>query len=127
MKIIIFFLFLLTEKVINQPFGGDESLPTIRQICKSANINYKRVETANSVQEYLNKLDYDLEEERNNSVDAYLENLFTEGDLTKETNPSEKYLFKITEKYIFNKGVLFLSLFWIGLIISLILGKCCFS
>ena len=124
-KIII--IFLIIENIINQPFGGDESLPTIRKICKSANINYKRVQTADSVQEFLDKIDYNLEEERNKSTNSFLEKLFTQDDLTRETNPSEKYLFKLTDKYIFNKGVLSLSIFWIGLIISLILGKCFFS
>ena len=124
---LIFILFLITQNVINQPFGGDESLQTIREICKEAKIDYQQVQTANSIQEYLDKIDYDLEEEKNSTVDYDLEKLFTEDDLTKETNPSEKYLFKITDKYIFNKGVLILSLFWIGLIISLILGKCFFA
>ena len=127
MNKIILIIFILTEHIINQPFGGDESLPTIREICKKADINYKKLKTANSVQEFLKDMDYDLEEEKNTSIDSYLDKLFTEDDLTKETNPSEKYLFKITDKYIFNKGVLILSLFWIGLIISLILGKCFFS
>ena len=124
---LIFIFFLITQNVINQPFGGDESLQTIREICKTAKIDYQKVQTANSIQEYLNKIDYNLEEEKNSSVDYDLDKLFTEDDLTKVTNPSEKYLFKITDKYIFNKGVLILSLFWIGLIISLILGKCFFK
>ena len=124
---IIFIIILLLQNVTNQPFGGDESLPTIRKICKIAHINYQKIQKANSVQEYLDKIEYNLEEEKNNTVDYNLNNIFTEGDLTKERNPSEKYLFKITDKYIFNKGVLILSLFWIFLIISLILGKCFFS
>jgi hypothetical protein len=126
-KIIFIILLLLTKNIINQPFGGDESLPTIREICKIAKINYKNVQKANSVQEFLDKIDYNLEEEKNYTRESYLDKIFTEDDLTKVSNPSEKYLFKITEKYIFNKGVLILSLFWIGLIISLILGKCFFS
>ena len=124
---IIFIIFLFLENITNQPLGGDESLQTIRKICKIADIDYGKIQKANSVQEYLDKIQYNLEEEKNNSMDYDLNKLFTEDDLTKERNPSEKYLFKITEKYIFNKGVLILSLFWIGLIISLILGKCFFS
>ena len=127
MNKIILIILLLTKTIINQPFGGDESLPTIREICKIANINYKKIQRANSVQEFLDKIDYNLEEEKNSTTDSYLNKIFTEDDLTKVTNPSEKYLFKITDKYIFNKGVLILSLFWIILIISLILGKCFFS
>ena len=127
MNKIIFIIFILVKNIINQSFGGDESLPTIREICTMADINYKKLKTANSVEEFLKEMDYDLEQEKNNTLDSYLDKLFTEDDLTKESNPSEKYLFKITDKYIFNQGVLILSLFWIGLIISLILGKCFFS
>ena len=127
MNKIIFIIFILVKNIINQSFGGDESLPTIREICAMADINYKKLKTANSVEEFLKEMDYDLEQEKNNTLDSYLDKLFTEDDLTKESNPSEKYLFKITDKYIFNQGVLILSLFWIGLIISLILGKCFFS
>ena len=127
MSKIIFIILLFFKNITNQPFGGDESLQTIREICKIADIDYGKIQKANSVQEYLDKIQYNLEEEKNNSMDYDLNKLFTEDDLTKERNPSEKYLFKITEKYIFNKGVLILSLFWIGLIISLILGKCFFS
>ena len=124
---IIFILFLIIQNVINQPFGGDESLQTIKEICNTAQINYQQTQTANTVQEYLDKIEYNLEEEKNSSIDYDLDKLFTEDDLTKVSNPSEKYLFKMTDKYIFNKGVLILSIFWIGLIISLILGKCFFS
>ena len=124
---IIFFIFLILQNVTSQPFGGDESLKTIKEICKEANINYDKAQTANSIQEYLQKLGYNLEEQKNSTFDYDLDKLFTEDDLTKEINPSEKYLFKISEKYIFNKGVLILNLFWIFLIISLILGKCFFS
>ena len=127
MNKIIFLLILLFENILNQPFGGDESLPTIREICKIGNINYKKVQKENSVKEFLQKINYNLEEEKNNTIDSYLDKLITEDDLTKESNPSEKYLFKLTDKYIFNKGVLILSIFWIGLIISLILGTCFFS
>ncbi len=127
MNKIIFILFILFENSINQPFGGDESLPTIREICKIGNINYNRLQKANSVIEFLEKINYNLEKEKNNTRETYLDKLFTEDDLTKVTNPSEKYLFKITDIYIFNKGVLILSIFWLGLIISLILGKCFFS
>ena len=122
-----FLLFLFLHNVINQPFGGDESLPTIREICKAADINYNKIPKADSVKEFLDKINFNLELEKNKAIDSDLYKLFTEDDLTKESNPSEKYLFKITDKYIFNKGVLILSIFWIGLIISLILGKCLFS
>ena len=60
MNKIIFIILLLTQNIINQPFGGDESLPTIREICKIAKINYKNVQRANSVQDYLDKIDYNL-------------------------------------------------------------------
>ena len=127
MNKIIFLLILLFENILSQPFGGDESLPTIKEICKIGNINYNKVQKANSVKEFLQKINYNLEEEKNSTIDSYLDKLITEDDLTKESNPSEKYLFKLTDKYIFNKGVLILSIFWIGLIISLILGTCFFS
>ena len=126
-KIIFIIFFLLTENVINQHFGGDEGLQKIRKICKSAKINYQTSPKAESLDKYLKHLNYDINEEKNNTLDSNLYQLFTEDDLTLEANPSEKYLFNITDKYIFNKGVLILSIFWIGLIISFILGKCFFS
>ena len=127
MHIIFLIFFLLSENVINQNFGGDEGLQKIRQICNSAKINYKKSPKANSLKDYLKNINYDINEERNTTIDSNLYKLFTEDDLTLEANPSEKYLFNIAEKYIFNKGVLILSIFWIGLIISFILGKCFFS
>lgn len=127
MNKIFFLIFILIENAFNQPFGGDESLPTIREICKIGDINYQKFSKVDSVQEFLKIIDYDLEEEKNNTSDSYIDSLLVEGDLTKESNPSEKNLFKITDKYIFNKGVLILSIFWLFLIISLILGKCFFS
>ena len=126
-KIIFLILILFPENVFNQHFGGDEGLQKIRKICNSAKIDYKRSPKADSLNDYLQKINYDLNEERNNTIDSKLYKLFTEDDLTLEVNPSEKYLFNITDKYIFNKGVLILSIFWIGLIISFILGKCIFS
>ena len=126
MHIIFLIFFLLSQNVINQNFGGDEGLQKIRQICNSAKINYKNSPTANSLKEYLEKINYDINEEKNTTIDSNLYKLFTGDDLTLEANPSEKYLFNIAEKYIFNKGVLILSIFWIGLIISFILGKCFF-
>ena len=126
-KIIFLIFFLLLENIINQNFGGDEGLQKIRKICKSAKINYKKFPKANSLDDYLKYLNYDIKEEKNTTIDSNLYKLFTEDDLTLEVNPSEKYLFNITDKYIFNKGVLILSIFWIGLIISFILGKCFFS
>ena len=127
MNKIVFLLILLLETVSNQPFGGDESLPTIKEICKIGNINYNITPKANSVKEFLQNINYKLEEEKNKTIDSYFNKLIIEDDLTKESNPSEKYLFKLTNKYIFNKGVLTISIFWIGLIISLILGTCFFS
>lgn len=122
-----FLIFILLENAFNQPFGGDESLPTIREICKVGDINYQQFQKIDSVENFLKTIDYDLKKEKNKTSDSYLETLLVEGDLTKETNPSEKNLFKMTDKYIFNKGVLILSIFWLCLIISLILGKCFFS
>ena len=126
-KIIFIILFLLTENVFSQHFGGDEGLKKILKICNSASIDYQRTPKTNSLNEYLKMIDYDINEEKNNTLDSNLYKLFTGDDLTLELNPSEKYLFNITDKYIFNKGVLILSIFWIGLIISFILGKCFFS
>ena len=125
MYIILIFL-LLSQNVINQNFGVDDGIQKIRQICRSANINYKRTPTANSLNDYLKRLKYDINEEKNNTLDSNLYKLITDDDLSLEANPSEKYLFNITDKYIFNKGVLIFSIFWIGLIISFILGKCIF-
>ena len=125
MYIILIFL-LLSQNVINQNFGVDDGIQKIRQICRSANINYKKTPTANSLNDYLKKLNYDINEEKNNTLDSNLYKLITDDDLSLEANPSEKYLFNITDKYIFNKGVLIFSIFWIGLIISFILGKCIF-
>jgi len=127
-KIILFIiLFFLSENVFNQHFGGDEGLKKIKKICSSAKIDYKRASNANSVKDYLQKISYNMNEERNNTIDSNLYKLFIGDDLTLEINPSEKYLFNITDRYIFNKGVLILSIFWIGLIISFILGRCFFS
>ena len=126
-KLIFIILFFLSENVFNQHFGGDEGLDKIRKICNSAKMDYKRTPKENSLIDYLQKLNYNLNEERNATIDSNLYKLFIEDDLTLEMNPSEKYLFNITDKYIFNKGVLILSIFWIGLIISFILGKCFFS
>ena len=126
-KILFIFLFLLLENVFSQHFGGDEGLKKILKICKSARIDYQRTPKTNSLDDFLKLIDYDINEEKNNTLDSNLYKLFTGDDLTLELNPSEKYLFNITEKYIFNKGVLILSIFWNGLIISFILGKCFFS
>ena len=124
---IILLIFLLSENVLNAPFGADEGLQTIKKICHSSKINYQKTFTEKSLKEYLNNLDYNINEEKNSPIVSNLYKFFTEDDLTLESNPSEKYLFNVTEKYIFNKGVLILSMFWIGLIISFILGKCIFS
>ena len=126
-KILFIFLFFLLENVFSQHFGGDEGLKKILKICKSARIDYQRTPKTNSLDDFLKLIDYDINEEKNNTLDSNLYKLFTGDDLTLELNPSEKYLFNITEKYIFNKGVLILSIFWNGLIISFILGKCFFS
>ena len=126
-KILFIFLFLLLENVFSQHFGGDEGLKKILKICNSARIDYQRTPKTNSLDDFLKLIDYDINEEKNNTLDSNLYKLFTGDDLTLELNPSEKYLFNITEKYIFNKGVLILSIFWNGLIISFILGKCFFS
>jgi len=127
MYIIFIILFLLSQNVNNQNFGGDEGLQKIKQICTMAKIDYKNTAKANSLNDFLHKLSYDINEEKNNTIYSTLYKLYTEDDLTLEANPSEKYLFNIADKYIFNKGVLILSIFWICLIISFILGKCFFS
>ena len=125
---IIFIIFLLLFQYINnQNFGGDEGLQKIKQICTSAQINYKKTPKAQSLNDFLSKLSYNIKEERNNTIYSTLYKLYTGDDLTLEANPSEKYLFNIADKYIFNKGVLILSIFWICLIISFILGKWFFS
>ena len=125
---IIFIIFLLLFQYINnQNFGGDEGLQKIKQICASAQINYKKTPKAQSLNDFLSKLSYNIKEERNNTIYSTLYKLYTGDDLTLEANPSEKYLFNIADKYIFNKGVLILSIFWICLIISFILGKWFFS
>ena len=82
-----------------------------------AKIDYKNTAKANSLNDILHKLSYDINEEKNNTIYSTLYKLYTEDDLTLEANPSEKYLFNIADKYIFNKGVLILSIFWICLII----------
>ena len=120
-------IFLLTKNIFNIPFGSDDGLQTIKRICHSSKINYQKKYTENSLKEYLNHLSYDMNEEKKTPIVSNLYKFFTEDDLTLEINPSEKYLFNVTEKYIFNKGVLILSIFWIGLIISFILGICFFS
>ena len=125
---IIFIIFsLLFQYINNQNFGGDEGLQKIKQICTSAQINYKKTPKAQSLNDFLSKLSYNIKEERNNTIYSTLYKLYTGDDLTLEANPSEKYLFNIADKYIFNKGVLILSIFWICLIISFILGKWFFS
>ena len=125
-KIFIIFLLLL-QYINNQNFGGDEGLQKIKQICRNAKINYKNTPKAQSLNDFLHQLSYDIKEEKNNTVYSTLYKLYTEDDLTLEKNPSEKYLFNIADKYIFNKGVLILSIFWICLIISFILEKWFFS
>ncbi len=124
---IILIIFLFSENVFNLPFGGDDGLQTIKKICYSGKINYENVPTSNSLKDYLKSISYNINEEKNSTIVSDLYKFFTEDDLTLESNPSEKYLFNVTEKYIFNKGVLILSIFWIGLIISFILGKAFFS
>ena len=125
---IIFIIFLLSsQNVNNQNFGSDEGLHKIKQICRNAKINYKNTPKAQSLNDFLHKLSYDIKEEKNNTVYSTLYKLYTGDDLTLEKNPSEKYLFNIADKYIFNKGVLILCIFWICLIISFILGKWFFS
>ena len=54
-KIIFIFLFLLTENVFSQHFGGDEGLKKILKICNSASIDYQRTPKTNSLNEYLIK------------------------------------------------------------------------
>ena len=127
MNIIFIIFLLLSQNVNNQNFGSDEGLQKIKQICRGAKINYKNTPKAQSLNDFLHKLSYDIKEEKNNTVYSTLYKLYTEDDLTLEKNPSEKYLFNIADKYIFNKGVLILSIFWICLIISFILGKWFFS
>ena len=122
MKVKSFIILTLIHSIINQ--GSVENLQILKDICQKSNIKYKKFKSASSINEYLNNINYNLEEEKNRTIDSELYKLLSQDDLTKEPNPSEKYLFAITNKYIFNKGVLIICLLWNIFVFSLILGKC---
>ena len=129
MEIIKLLLFLslsvtTSAQQVNSVFYPDPSYAVFKEICYNTDKNYALsylpvyTKSANS---FLKFIQYDFSQEKNSST-SYLYKIFAKNDLTLEINPSEKYVFTVSKKYIFNKGVLIICFLWVAIGICYISG-----
>ena len=125
-KSLLFLSFIITifAQPPNTVFYQDPSYSVFKEICyntdKSYALNYEPIYTK-TVNDFLKFIQYDFSQEKSHST-SYLYKIFARNDLTLETNPSEKYIFTISRKYIFNKGVLVICFLWVAIGICYISG-----
>lgn len=122
--LILTLIIITTPQDENTIFNPDPTYAVVKDICLNSDKDYVlsySEENIKSVNNFLNFIRYDLSQEKSNST-SYLYKIFARNDLTLEMNPSEKYVFTVSKKYIFNKGVLIICFLWVTLGIAYISG-----